>query len=105
MYFATIFRHSPQPRLLKAELLVDHSGGVLPFRSDMSYCKQKPFLSLQQVPEGQRRRFIWNSLPDHFDARKMWHGRPLDQGVFSIAGAHSAYQCCIKWILRIVSNA
>ena len=35
MHLAAIFRHSPQPRLLKAELLLHNPEGVLSFGTDM----------------------------------------------------------------------
>jgi hypothetical protein len=35
MHLAAIFRHSSQPRLLKAELLFHDSEGMLPFGSDV----------------------------------------------------------------------
>ena len=37
IHLAEIFRHSPQPRLLKAELLFDYPEGVLPLGSDMDF--------------------------------------------------------------------
>jgi hypothetical protein len=37
MHLATIFRHTPQPRLLKAELLFDHPEGVLSLGTDVSF--------------------------------------------------------------------
>ncbi len=36
MHLARIFRHTPQPRLLKAELLFDHPEGVLSLGTDVS---------------------------------------------------------------------
>jgi len=37
IHLAAIFRHSPQPRLLKAELLLDYPEWLLPFGSDMGF--------------------------------------------------------------------
>ena len=37
---------------------------------------------LQQMPEGQDRRFIRNPVADQLNARKAAHGGHLDQGLF-----------------------
>jgi len=37
IHLAAIFRHSPQPRFQKVELLLAYPEGVIPFGSDMGF--------------------------------------------------------------------